>query len=385
MNKERKNCLICGRSPNNKINFGTYHLSMSLCDKTKYINESAKNPKYRYVMSECKQCGFFWLNFDHPNVDDEKNYDLRISSNEPEKHFDDLINWFSDFDFFNENIKIGLLSYKDKSLLEKINLKCYQKEFIWEESKDLLEISKILIKKSYLKKIETNYKYNFIIGRHILEHVSNPEFLIKYIESYLENNGIIYFEVPSPSYMMREGLSYFLWEEHPSYFTTKSLKHLLDKLGFISYFKTFENGKEPIISMILSKKELKCNEVNQITLSDEDLSINIFNKKHIINKEKINKFLQNKAFKNLYFLGAGHLGIKAVCFYELTNYLDGFIDDMEIKQNKISMACGLKIFNSSQIEKNSNLLHVLPPESIANVKRNPLYSSHNLISLSDVL
>ena len=61
------------------------------------------------------------------------------------------------------------------------------------------------------------------------------------------------------------------------------------------------------------------------------------------------------------------------------------MDDMSNKQDKISIATGLKIYSSNKLKRSSTLLHALPPESIIRVKKNPNYYSHSLISINDII
>ena len=103
-----------------------------------------------------------------------------------------------------------------------------------------------------------------------------------------------------------------------------------------------------------------------------------------MNKNKIRSYLKDKNIKNLYFLGAGHLGMKAVCFYDLKEFLKGFVDDMQVKQKKLSLATGLEIFSSNDLEEGSTLIHVLPPESVQRIKKKTNYKNYHMISLTDI-
>ena len=386
MKQENQYCNICGCKSSDHFDLGSFHLSMNLSEKNSYRNKLVCSPKYNYFLNECKNCDYFWLKDNHPSISDSnqsfKFYDLRVNSNEPENHFNDLVDWFMDLNILRKDMKIGLASYKDKSLLNQINNYASKHSFMWLEN-DLLEICNSINTKNLEKKEEISIdKFDLIIARHILEHIFYPRSLMDFIESILSQDGIIYFEVPSPIHMIREGLSYFLWEEHSSYFTINSLRKLFDSYGFQSYFRSFENGKEPILCIVLSRSKIACKEK---ILDDDNLSINLFKKRHNSNRNKIRNFLKNKNIRNLYFLGAGHLGMKAVCFYDLRDFLRGFVDDMQVKQKKVSLANGLEIFSSSNLEEGSTLIHVLPPESVQRIKTKSNYSKFNLLSLSEIL
>lgn len=385
--KEVKKCNICGCNTLKEFDLGEYFLSMSFLDIES--NDILKdNPKYDYKLKFCSSCNYFWLKNLHPSINNFdgpiKYYDLRVISNEPENHFNELLNWFINLGILDAINDIGLVSYKDVSLADKIGRDNLSSSLIWED-KDLLSISRSLINKNKFKNIHNLKRFDLILARHVLEHLSNPIVLIEVLKSMLKSNGIIYFEIPSPVFMIKKGLSYFLWEEHTSYFSIKSLKKIFKKHNFNSYFNTFNNGFEPIVSVVVTEKSLKNKEYEELKFSDENLSIDIFKKKHIENKKKIKYFLKKENIKNLYFLGAGHLGIKLICFFDIADFLDGIVDDMSNKQDKISIATGLKIYSSNKLKRSSTLLHALPPESIIRVKKNPNYYSHSLISINDII
>ena len=278
-------------------------------------------------------------------------------------------------------MNVGLASYKDKSLFNQIKNYALDNSSIWLEN-DLLEICNSFNTNKFEKNKISKNKFDLIIARHILEHFFNPRSMMDFIDLSLSEKGTIYFEVPSPINMIREGLSYFLWEEHNSYFTTNSLRKLFHSYGFKACFRSYKNGKEPILCIVLSR--LKISSKDKI-LDDDNLSINLFKEKHNLNKNKIRSYLKDKKIKNLYFLGAGHLGMKAVCFYDLKEFLIGFVDDMQVKQKKLSLANGLEIFSSNDLKEGSTLIHVLPPESVQRIKKKPNYKNYQMISLTDIV
>ena len=386
MKKENQYCYICGSKNSNHFDLGSFHLSMNVAEKESYRKKINCSPKYHYFLNECKNCNYFWLRDNHPSLLDSdefiKYYDLRVNSNEPENHFSELVTWLKDLNILKKDMNVGLASYKDKSLFNKIKNYAFENSSLWLEN-DLLEICKSFNSNKFEKnKKNSQNKFDLIIARHILEHFFNPRILMDFIESSLSEKGTIYFEVPSPNIMIREGLSYFLWEEHCSYFTTNALRKLFHSYGFKACFRSFKNGKEPILCIVLSR--LKISAKVKI-LDDHNLSINLFKEKHNLNKNKIRSYLRDKNIKDLYFLGAGHLGMKAVCFYDLKEFLKGFVDDMQVKQKKLSLATGLEIFSSNDLEEGSTLIHVLPPESVQRIKKKTNYKNYHMISLTDIV
>ncbi|MFC1674282.1 class I SAM-dependent methyltransferase [Candidatus Omnitrophota bacterium] len=87
----------------------------------------------------------------------------------------------------------------------------------------------------------TNLKektFDIICMFQVLEHIKNPyEFLMKY-RKYLKPNGIIYVEVPNLhdaliyAYGLPNHYNFYFHKAHLWYFTAKSLKILMKKVGF---------------------------------------------------------------------------------------------------------------------------------------------------------
>jgi len=79
--------------------------------------------------------------------------------------------------------------------------------------------------------------FDMIIHYYLLEHVRNPEDLLKRCMSLVAPSGIMIFEVPSASDALLElyhlpAFDRFYWQiMHHWYFTKKSLSFLLDKIG----------------------------------------------------------------------------------------------------------------------------------------------------------
>ena len=118
--KEVKKCNICGYNSLKEFDLGEYFLSMSFVDieSNEKLND---NPKYDYKLKFCSSCNYFWLKNLHPSINNFdgpiKYYDLRVISNEPESHFNELLNWFINLGILDAINDIGLVSYKDVSLV----------------------------------------------------------------------------------------------------------------------------------------------------------------------------------------------------------------------------------------------------------------------------
>lgn len=112
-------------------------------------------------------------------------------------------------------------------------------------------------------------KYNVITMHHVLEHVEEPILLVNLIKEYLEDNGLLFIEVPNCNSYLNQLADFFFrvkglrWSSrvsplHPPFhkfgYTPKAIRFLLKECGYrVVAYKTF-SGKD---RASFSKKGLK--------------------------------------------------------------------------------------------------------------------------------
>lgn len=103
------------------------------------------------------------------------------------------------------------------------------------------EISKTITNVSLLSKSitglnKTKNRYDIITLFHVLEHIKDPIKLCTDLRSYLKRNGILIIEVPNANdYLLKMSKPYrnFYWQiAHISYFSPKTVSHVLKKAGY---------------------------------------------------------------------------------------------------------------------------------------------------------
>ena len=86
--------------------------------------------------------------------------------------------------------------------------------------------------------------FDFITCIQVLEHIQNPLLFLKAIGKNLKPGGYLYIDVPNINDVMlkyskfKEYEDFYYHEPHISYFSIKSLKHLLKNAGFYGDVKT---------------------------------------------------------------------------------------------------------------------------------------------------
>ncbi len=80
-------------------------------------------------------------------------------------------------------------------------------------------------------KNKLEHKIDFIIFRHLLEHINAPLDFLKNMVKILENNGIIYIEVPNIEEFIKHGRFYEIFNDHCGYYQKNVLINILQTLG----------------------------------------------------------------------------------------------------------------------------------------------------------
>ena len=100
---------------------------------------------------------------------------------------------------------------------------------------------------SSLNQIDENQKYDVIFLFHVLEHIKDPEKLLRSLGRFLSDEGKIIIEVPNADdalltlYDCESYKNFYYWKCHLFYYTTKTLKDVCLKAGFaVEYVKQIQ-------------------------------------------------------------------------------------------------------------------------------------------------
>lgn len=100
---------------------------------------------------------------------------------------------------------------------------------------------------TYQKFLEnkTDKKFDLILMIDILEHFKNPLNILKKTKKYLKNNSYLVIQTPNYQSLMAKICRQWSWwmvEDHKVIFSPKSIRGILDKVGFkVVFFKTYED------------------------------------------------------------------------------------------------------------------------------------------------
>lgn len=124
------------------------------------------------------------------------------------------------------------------SIFKKENFNVFGYELNENARKDALKKYDIKMKDDFLKdkNIDKN-KYNIVIMSHILEHFTNPKYILNSVHNFIGGgvNDILFIEIPyTPNYKIvsKDEMKIFFETEHTVHFNEKNISLLMKECNF---------------------------------------------------------------------------------------------------------------------------------------------------------
>lgn len=124
------------------------------------------------------------------------------------------------------------------SIFKKENFNVFGYELNENARKDALKKYDIKMKDDFLKdkNIDKN-KYNIVIMSHILEHFTNPKYILNSVHNFIREgvNDILFIEIPyTPNYKIvsKDDMKIFFETEHTVHFNEKNISLLMKECNF---------------------------------------------------------------------------------------------------------------------------------------------------------
>ncbi|EOW3521294.1 class I SAM-dependent methyltransferase [Campylobacter coli] len=188
-----------------------------------------------------------------------------------------------------------------------------------------------------------NKKINMIICRHVIEHLDNPRDVLRSIIKLLEDDGILYIEVPDMQEIIHHNRFCDIYHDHYGYYQKNTLINILQELGceFLDRV-TYFNGQHQ--GFFFRKK---------LNFSFLPLKFELYNSSLV--REKLNKVILSineimKRYKNIGIYGAGgnsNIFLNSVENYNLRNIKKAF-DKNETKHGKFLQNTNIEICEPSK-------------------------------------
>jgi len=345
------NCRCCGT----KQELSIYNINLSLVDDIELNNMI--NIYY------CEECNFFYSDSNN-NQNDYDNYYKTFNN-------------YKNYVIYSDKDERCNLYLQDK--LENVNN-------ILDYGSGNGELKKLLSEKYVVDEYDIGMpknikKYDCLILSHVLEHIYNINEFINKIKFNINENGLLYIEVPNSEFYDKIAEITPLQEiniEHINFFSKFSLNKLLVKYGFHTvsliddYFK-IKDYKYYVIRGIFKKN------TNNVSLKNYiDQGINTIYKYN---------FCSLKKYNNIYIYGCGQFLFKIFDIITANTNIINIIDDNPCYLNK--KIKNVNIINYETYEKictNDDviLLTTLIYDDIIKKKLNMLEKNLTVLSVNDL-
>ena len=215
-------------------------------------------------------------------------------------------------------------------------------------------IDKLVVKKIFNKK-NIKGKVDFIICRHVLEHIPNPSEFVFSLAKCLAKNGVMYFETPDFEWITNKKAFFDFFYEHCNYFSRKPLTYLFGRFGFKNIL--FRHGLRGQYFQLEVRRNniVKISKFRDVVDFDEvDGFINREIKKYQKLVVELSKFI---------IWGAGAKGVTFLNRLKISRHRCKYVIDINPnKQNKFIPITGQKITSPKILEreKTKNIIIMNP-------------------------
>jgi SAM-dependent methyltransferase len=201
----------------------------------------------------------------------------------------------------------------------------------------------ISIINDYFEAYNFNIKFDIIISRFSLEHIIDINKFIALCYDNLNENGLLFIQVPNNDFYINERPPLFASIEHIHYFNNYSLDYLLLKNKFIRY--NIYNDKEPSIVGVYRK----INNWEDTASKFIDFETNL--------KVTMSSFLDKH--KKIIFYGYGTTFIWLLMIFNLKNFDYQIVDDTELFFGKPVHGTNMVIKQFEKLEVNEDSVFLL--------------------------
>jgi len=351
---ENKFCNLCKSSDLEEIiYFGKHPIAHRLLNQ-KYEAEYKNSVDLIF----CKNCGLVQLGKPIPKDELYFNYNWLSSwKNNPqtEKLISLILNKF----IVDKKSKIVEIGCNDGNFLKILSKLGYVNLLGVEPSADGYNAScknKINTINCYLTHnsadeiVKIHGQFDFLIARHVIEHITELDELIEAIKILLKDNALILIEVPNLDFILNRFDYSSIWEEHVNYFNLDILKYLCSQIGAqIIHDEVYHFSGETLL--VFFKYSNKSASFETKYLPNHFSNISLFKKRWPYFKHELNKYLEKLKKKNnkIAIYGAGCRACSIINYTQIGRYFDCCFDDQLEKQNKYLPGSHIQILPGSKL------------------------------------
>jgi novobiocin biosynthesis protein NovU/D-mycarose 3-C-methyltransferase len=206
--------------------------------------------------------------------------------------------------------------------------------------------------------VDENTNADFVIIRHVLEHIDDLHDVMKGVNKAINKDGVFIIEVPYLLNIIKEKQFYAFFNEHLSYFSATAINNLLSQYGFkiIDIGTVHLEGGSLIIYASKSEKFKETKNLKFFIHVEADLlslikltKFSFDSKKFIEDIKEMVQFYFDKGYKVAAW-GAGQRGVTLLnlCKFN-TDKIKYVVDVNPDYQNKTLPGCNIPVVNPSAV------------------------------------
>jgi C-methyltransferase C-terminal domain/Putative zinc binding domain/Methyltransferase domain len=369
-----KRCLVCRKgSAAPLIDFGP----QALCNRF-LASPSAPQAFFNLTLAQCDACGLVQLQNPVPADELRPRFDW-ITYNEQEGHLDDLVQNVCGLPGIGASASVGAISFKDDTTVARFQKRGFQNCWRLDPKEDLGIEDRMAGLETVQQRLTPEQadlvaakrgRVDMLIVRHILEHAQKTPEFANALKRLVKPGGVFIFEVPDCRPALERKDYSMPWEEHVVYFTPRTFRQSLDRLGFqeIQHKCYVYFNENSLVTVARGAEEKESSNGN---LAEEVALGRTYAEGFEGYREKVRERLRKETqlALNIALFGAGHLSCFWINALGVKEFIKFVVDDHPKKAGLFMPGSGLPILPSSQlIERDIKLcLLSLSPESEAKV------------------
>lgn len=345
------NCPVCNST--DIVKFFAFANLPQFCNVLWETKEDAHNcGKGDVDLVFCKDCTFIWNSaFDPDKLDYGQEYENSL-------HFSPR---FQEYATSLAERLVSEYNVRDKDIIE---IGCGKGDFLlmlakagknrgvgfdksFQKRDDLNpEDAEIKFVEDFFSAAYADYPVDFLVCRHVLEHIEQPNPFIKEIfEIVKKNRPELFFEVPSGVHTFKNMAVWDIIYEHPNYFTPLSLEYLFEHngVGVIDIRSEYENQFLSLTGTTAADSSQK-----DYTVDSQETMLEVvenfktkFEEKFAAWQKQLADLKQNS--QQAVIWGSGSKGVTFLNMLDSTGTIDYAVDINPRKQGKFIPGSGQKI------------------------------------------
>lgn len=352
-----QNCSVCGQAKINElIDFG----DQVVCH---HFLKSPEDKYYSHNLSlgQCTACGTVQLTDRMPAEGLRPRYDW-LTCTEPEAHLDRLVETISRLPGITKDSKIGGISFKDDSTLDRFKKLGFKNTWRADQLHDLgitdpkgriESVQEHFTPEAAARLVKTYGKADVFIARHIIEHAYNFRQFIELSKQLVTPQGYVVFEIPDCQRAFEKCDYTTIWEEHIVYFTEETFRNCFafNGLSLIHFENIPYSIEDSYVGVAKIDASVQPPVLKQDVLRQDIHRAEKFAREYPNKRNRLKGFLTGYGQKQgkVALFGGGHMSCIFLNLFRLEDCVEFVVDDNPHMRDLFMPGSRLPIFGSKAI------------------------------------